>query len=275
LDFLFFLRQLAEDIETDWPKVKAALEDVHKSLLDRSGMLCNVTVDSADWAGIEPQLEAFISDLPLGSGETQTWKPTYTTNPEGLTIPAQVNYVGKGLSLYAAGYDLHGSISVINNYLGTTWLWEKIRVQGGAYGGFSTFDQLSGVFNYLSYRDPNLLGSLENYNGTGQFLRGLDLSPDELFKSVIGAIGRIDAYMFPDAKGFTSMQRYLTNQSDDFIQNFRDQVLSTTRKDFIAFGELLDAIKDDDRVVVLGALEGLMEANAEMGGDWIKIQKVV
>ena len=275
LDFLFFLRQLAEDIETNWPKVLAALEAVRKPLLDRSKMLSNVTVNGADWTGIEPQLNEFLADLPQGGGETPTWKPAYNAASEGLTIPAKVNYVGKGLSLYTAGYNLHGSISVINKYLGTTWLWEKIRVQGGAYGGFSTFDQLSGVFNYLSYRDPNLLASLENYNGTGQFLRKLDLSPDELFKSVIGAIGGIDAYMFPDIKGFTSLQRYLTNQTDEFLQNYRDQVLSTTKQDFVTFGELLDEIKDDDRVVVLGALKGLSEANDEMGGDWIDIQKVV
>ena len=275
LDFLFFLRQLVEDIETNWPKVLAALRAIRRSLLDRSKMLCNVTVDGSDWSGIEPQLNGFISNLPEEGGDTQTWEPVYSSTPEGLTIPAQVNYVGKGLSLYPAGYNLHGSISVISIYLGTTWLWERIRVQGGAYGGFSTFDQLSGVFNYLSYRDPNLLSSLKNYEGTGQFLRSLDLSPEELSKSVIGAIGRIDGYMFPDTKGFTSMQRYLTDQTDEFLQNYRDQVLSTTKQDFVAFGELLDGIKDDDRVVVLGALQGLSDANDEMGGDWIDIQKVV
>jgi len=71
------------------------------------------------------------------------------------------------------------------------------------------------------------------------------------------------------------MQRYLTNQTDEFLQNYRDQILSTTKQDFVTFGELLDAIKDDDRVVVLGALQRLSEANDKMGGDWIDIQKVV
>ena len=47
---------------------------------------------------------------------------------------------------------------VITNYLRTTWLWERVRVQGGAYGGFCVFNHRSGVFTYLSYRDPNLLG---------------------------------------------------------------------------------------------------------------------
>lgn len=78
----------------------------------------------------------------------------------------QVNYVGKAANLYEdAGYKLHGSAYVINKYLGTTWLWDRVRVSGGAYGGFSDFDSHSGMFTYLSYRDPNLLKTVDNYDG--------------------------------------------------------------------------------------------------------------
>ena len=70
----------------------------------------------------------------------------------------QVNYVGKAANLYEdAGYQLKGSAYVVNKLLGTTWLWDRVRVSGGAYGGFSDFDSHSGMFTFLSYRDPNLL----------------------------------------------------------------------------------------------------------------------
>ena len=94
---------------------------------------------------------------------------------EGLAIPAQVNYVGKGANLYDLGYAADGSVEVITNYLRTTWLWERVRIQGGAYGGFCVFNQRSGVFTFISYRDPNLLGTLENYDASAGFLRDLNL----------------------------------------------------------------------------------------------------
>lgn len=76
--------------------------------------------------------------------------------------------MGKAANLYEdAGYKLHGSSYVINKYLGTTWLWDRVRVSGGAYGGFSDFDSHSGMFTYLSYRDPNLLKTVDNYDGEG------------------------------------------------------------------------------------------------------------
>lgn len=61
--------------------------------------------------------------------------------------------MGKGGNLYTdAGYKLNGSAYVIEKYLGNTWLWDRVRVVGGAYGGFCSFDPQSGGFNFLSYR---------------------------------------------------------------------------------------------------------------------------
>jgi presequence protease len=71
---------------------------------------------------------------------------------------------------------------------------------GGAYGGFSDFDSHSGMYTYLSYRDPNVLKTIESYDGTPDFLRNLDLDRDSLTKAIIGTIGDIDSYQLPDSK---------------------------------------------------------------------------
>jgi Zn-dependent M16 (insulinase) family peptidase len=185
-----------------------------------------------------------------------------------------VNYVGKGANLYRLGYELDGSQAVILNYLRTTWLWERVRVQGGAYGGFCVFDHRSGVFTFLSYRDPNLAGTLENYDGAGRFLRQLDLDPDELAKSVIGAIGDMDAYQLPDAKGYTSALRYLTGDTDDFRQQLRQQVLETQVKHFHRFGEVLEQVTTVGEVVVLGSQQALEAANQQQPG-WLDVKNIL
>jgi Zn-dependent M16 (insulinase) family peptidase len=82
-----------------------------------------------------------------------------------------------------------------------------VRVVGGAYGGFCSFDSHSGMFTYLSYRDPNLMDTLEAYDGTVDFLRSLDLDSDALTKAIIGTMGDIDAYQLPDAKGYSALSR--------------------------------------------------------------------
>jgi Zn-dependent M16 (insulinase) family peptidase len=275
VSYLFFLRRLVEDIDRDWPGVLRKLEDIRQTLLNRDSMLSNVTLDAENWSQFQPKLADFLSALPGRPASLARWIPEPGYHFEGLTIPAKVNYVGKGANLYELGYQLHGSNMVITNFLRTTWLWERVRVQGGAYGGSCRFDSHSGVFNFLSYRDPNLLQTLDNYDKAGQFLREVDLSEEEISRSIIGSIGQIDAYQLPDAKGYTSLVRYLLGISDEERQRRREEVLSTTLAEFRAFAELLDRVKEQGSVVVMGSQEAIEAANNKRGGDWLTTHKVL
>jgi len=128
--------------------------------------------------------------------------------------------VAKGANLYHLGFEGDGSVAVISNFIRTGYLWERVRVQGGAYGGFIAFNDRSGMLVYLSYRDPNVLSTLKNYDGTAQFLRETELSDEEITRNIIGVIGNIDTYQLPDAKGYTSMVHYLTGETDEILQQY-------------------------------------------------------
>jgi len=274
VSYLFFLRQLAKDVEENWPSVLSALEQIRRLLVNRNPLICNVTLDEANYKQFEPKLLAFINTLPTAPTDFTKWSPEYRTEFEGLTIPAQVNYVGKAANLYQHGYQFHGSALVISNFLRTTWLWERVRVQGGAYGGFCSIGRRSGVFSFTSYRDPNLLGTLDNYDGAAKFLREVELSDDELTKSIIGTIGDLDAYQLPDAKGYTSLVRHLVHETEAERQQLRDEVLSTTVKDFRRFAEALEQVRQHGQVVVLGSPNAIEGANAQREG-WLKVTKVL
>jgi hypothetical protein len=274
VDYLHFLHSLMDEIENDWPRVVTHLEAVRKALISRASLVVNVTLDEANWKNFYPQLAEFLHALPVSYTPRITINRNRPAINEGLIIPTQVNYVAKGTNLYAQGYKLHGSIHVIRHYLENTWLWEKVRVQGGAYGGMSAFDQTSGIFTYFSYRDPNLLATLDNYDQTANFLRNLELSKSELTKTIVGTISGLDAYQLPDAKGYTSMVRYLTNFPDEVRQHIRDEVLGTTANDFQAFAELLAGVAEQGEVVVLGSAEAIEKANLERAG-FLEMMKVL
>jgi Zn-dependent M16 (insulinase) family peptidase len=272
VSYLFFLRRLVGQIEKDWPQVRDRLLELRGRLLNRRGLLANATLAGEDWVGFSPHLAELLARLPAGEEAAGGWSPAYRQGSEGLIIPAKVNYVGKAARLYDLGYRFDGSVNVIARFLRNTWLWDRVRVQGGAYGAFCGFDPFSGVFSYGSYRDPNLRQTLENYDRSGQFLRELDLSREELDRAIIGAIGELDAHQLPDAKGFTSMVRRLTGVSDEFRQEIRDAVLGTTIAQFRAFAQVLDQAREAGRVVVMGAREAL-EAGGPRG--WLEMTEVM
>ena len=93
-------------------------------------------------------------------------------------------------------------------------------------------------------------------------------------RAIIGAIGELDAYQLPDAKGFTSLTRFLTGDTDEARQQYRDEVLSTTAQDFESFADVLAAVKEQGEVVVLGSQEAIQQANAARG-DWLEVTKVL
>lgn len=265
--YLFALRALAQEIDGKWPSVLERFETMRSALINRKGMICNVTLDSENWNSCKPLLESFLAALPAQDVKLSTFNVRPAIQREGLTIPAQVNYVGKGANLYELGYKYDGSAEVILGYLRTSYLWEKIRVQGGAYGAFVQFDDRSGVLTYLSYRDPNLAATIENYDKAAHFLKGLNdsrLPESELTKAIIGAIGDLDAYQLPDAKGYTSMMRYLTGRTDELRQQIRDEVLSTNGEDFIAFGEVLEKAARSEAVAVMGSQSAIENANLDL-----------
>jgi hypothetical protein len=281
LESLFFLRSLADRAGKDWPGILAELEELRALLVNRNAALVNLTADAAMLTALEPKIGKFLRALPGNPYVAQDWSRgaeglrTDATHPgadggergprgaEALTLPSQVNFVGKAADLYALGYVSDGSIHVINKYLQTTWLWEKIRVQGGAYGGFSIFDRNSGVFSFLSYRDPAILPSLKNYDATAEFLASLEISAPELEKSIIGTIGDVDAYMLPDAKGYTSMLQYLTGNTTEERQKTRSQILGAGSGDFAAFAEILKKAASSGEVVVMASPEAIEKAGAE------------
>ena len=274
ISHLFFLRELIGMIEKSWPDVLAVLEEIRRLLVNRRAMILNVTLDKKSWPGFERQIHQTLEAMPDAPVAVADWAIKETSLFEGMTIPSQVNYVGKGANLYELGYRFHGSALVITRYLRNSYLWDRVRVQGGAYGAFCLFDRLSGVLTFVSYRDPNLIKTIEAFDNTAAFLRDMELDDQELTKSIIGAIGDLDAHMLPDTKGYTSLLRYLSHDTEEARQQLRDEVLATGKDDFRAFGAMLEEVKRTGVVKVLGSTGAVDSAVSDRPG-WLNVLKVL
>lgn len=261
---LEFLRDLSTRIENNFDSVVADLETIRSTILSRTNLLSNVTVDRGVFKNIEPAITEMVSGLPGGEHKSIQRKLLPFSRKEGLCIPAQVNYVAKGANVFEHGYEYSGAAHVISRYLRTGYLWDKIRVQGGAYGSFSMFDRTSGSLSFVSYRDPNLTRTLDSYDGVANYLNTLEVNSDELEKAILGGIGEIDGYMLPDAKGYTSMVRYLSNENADFRQSIREQVLGCSENDFREFAGAAQSVAEHGDIVVIGSKKTMQESGLDL-----------
>ncbi|WP_322511560.1 insulinase family protein [Chloroflexus sp.] len=263
---IFFLRELEQRVQHDWPSVLADLEAVRAALINRRGLVANLTLDDGNQPAVLPMLTAFLSELPDAAYTPAHWPVRSAEGGEGMIIPAQVNYVAKGVNLHALGIRPSGAAMVVLRHLRIDYLLDRIRIQGGAYGAGGSYDRSTGLFITTSYRDPNLLRTLDVYDEMATFLQETALDPATVERAIIGTIGDMDAYQLPDAKGYTALVRYLTSVSDEYRQQIRDQVLATTPADFVAFAEAAAALRDHGQVAVLGSAEAIEAANRERPG---------
>ena len=171
---------------------------------------------------------------------------------EGFLTASNVQHVGKGANLYEMGFKYTGQFEVLKGLLRTGYLWDKVRVHGGAYGSSNSFNFLTGDYGLVSYRDPNLSETLRIYDEISDFLAQLDLPPEELKKLIIGCVGKMDPPLTPDRKGSSSMIDYLTGRTHEMKLQIRRELLATQLDDLKKYSEMFQKIRDEGNVCVLG-----------------------
>jgi len=263
---LFFLRELCARMRDDWPGVARDLARLRDIVITRNRAVANVTLDAGRFADFRPALAQLLDGLPGGTTPPAKWAARELPRMEGVVIPAQVNFVGLGVDLAKAGYVFHGSSMVASRHLRMGYLWDRVRVRGGAYGAFCALDRLAGPMTFVSYRDPGTLRTLEIFREAGNYLRTVDLSAGEMEQAIVGAIGDLDAYMLPDAQGNAAMGRILAGDDEPGRARMRREILATTLDDFRQFGEIVAKAMEDAHVVTLGSREALAAMQAELPG---------
>ena len=270
---LQFLRALVAEIDEDWPGALEKLEETRRLLLGRAGAVCSVTSGGILWDHLPSHVASLTSSLPVASCDVQMWRPELDLADEGLVVGTQVNHVAKGADLYALGYELHGSIAAITRYLEAAWLRERVCAQGGAYGVSCTFNARTGLFVCSSYRDPHLGRTVDVFDGAATFLRENVPGSGDLARTVVGAVGRMDAYRTVAQRARESLLRHLCRETDAERQRFRDELLGTGVADIRAFAEVLAQVREEGLVVALASVEAIAAANAQRH-DWLRVTRL-
>lgn len=250
--YLTALRELTERIYNDWPSIHTNLTKLQQLIINKQHTIINITASEHLLPRTLLLVNQIENKLPNMNSDPILRATPKPLAGEILQVPSQVNYVGKGYNIYNLGYKWHGSAYVITRHLRMAWLWDQVRVQGGAYGIFCTLDRMSGSLIQVSYRDPNVEKTLKAFDDSANYLKNLQLTDRELTRAIVGAIGDLDSYMLPDAKGMASLTRYLTNDKEEIRQQMREEILSTTKKQFTEFAEVMAEVAKVGSICILG-----------------------
>ena len=265
------LKGLLDTAENDWPALEKRLEALRATLLAQDALVINLTGDDAVLPAASAAAAAFAARLPatpaagahVGATPWREAASLLPTQDEAFAITTQVNYVAAGAQLVPPGEEVDmGAMAVVARYLSSGYLWDNVRVVGGAYGGGCALNPLSGAFAFSSYRDPNLQGTLDTYYKSAEVLAAAtaELSDEALEKAIVGAVGDLDSPMNAQQKGFQALAWHLSGTTTEERQKYRDGVLNCDRAAFVALADRLKAAKFG--AAVFGAADALEKANA-------------
>lgn len=202
----------------------------------------------------------------IREADLSKYGPRYSVTPvrrnEGFTTAGQVQYVCRAGNFLRRGYPYTGALRVLRVIMGYDYLWNRIRVKGGAYGCMSGYSR-DGSTYIVSYRDPHLRQTIRTFEEAPAYIRSFEADERTMTKYIIGAVSSLDHPLTPSAYGKYSLTCYMTQTPPDLLQRERDQVLQCRPEDIRALGDYLEAALSDDCLCAVGSDEKI-RANADI-----------
>ena len=254
-----FIKKLVDNIDSDFDSIKTELERVVGKLFSTDRLTIGVSGSREALVSLKASC---ASDLNIGvtpyvkAAEPQ---PLYNGN-EAICIPSGVNYCVKGVNYLEKGFEYSGKMLVLSKILSNDYLWNEIRVKGGAYGtGFSV--STSGSATFHSYRDPNVASTLENYDKAADYLENFSANGQTVLKYIISTVAGIDRPISPRDIGGYIENSYFSGSDLEYKTKIRREVIQTTEKDIEAFAALIRALTDADIVCAVGVRSKIEETD--------------
>jgi Zn-dependent M16 (insulinase) family peptidase len=253
------LYNLLVDLEKNFDSKKDVviknLKETAEAIFNKNGLVVSLTANDEAYDSFEKSFSLLSKRLSNKELPKYLYSYEAAAKNEAFAIPSAVQTVVKGANYKDLGFSYSGSMNVLNNLV-NSYLFQAVRIQGGAYGGqFLTDD--SGAAVFFSYSDPNLSETLKAFDNTAAYLQYLSanklIDNATLNNLIINTIGQMDYPLSPQAKGSTADAYYLSNLSYEEVQKIRDEILATKASDIEKYLEMVSSVIKNGTYTVVGS----------------------
>lgn len=265
IDYYKKVNAIAEHFEEEKDTLIQNLKALCRMLFRGENMMISYTSAEEGLVGMETMILELKEALYQEKIETEPCVLYCEKKNEGFKTSSKVQYVARAGNFIDRGEEYTGALQILKVILSYDYLWQNIRVKGGAYGCMSSFNRI-GEGYLVSYRDPNLEKTNEVYEGVTEYLRNFEVADRDMTKYIIGTISNLDQPMTPAIKGDRSMNLYMNHVTPEMIQKERMQVLHATQEDIRNLANVVAAVLSADQLCVIGGEEKI-EAAKELFGE--------
>lgn len=259
VDFYRFLRDLLDHFDERTGELCDKLRELQQRIFTSTGTVASFTGSDEDYA----RYWAAAGTLGLAP-RTAPAKELYVPMPEdkheAFVIPSDVCYQGQSTDPRALGIATDGSWGVAANALSYGYLWNEIRVKGGAYGcGFRAAADRQLAF--YTYRDPAIDPSIDRIAGAGTWLGELDTDRDTFEGYIVSTVSSNDAPVKPYALTKRLNGAYFSKRTPGYRERLRSEMLATTPERLRELGSDVAQVAEKAPRCVFGGREIIEASN--------------
>ncbi|MCR5686326.1 MAG: insulinase family protein [Lachnospiraceae bacterium] len=234
---------------------------VLKKLLAKGTLLVDITCNKELLETAKPAVEKLVAALPDGEKPDSVFGRIFETDMknEAFKSSGEVNYISKVGHFTDTSAKNMAAITILRVILSRDYLYNRIRVLGGAYGCGFNFSELKNTGVFYSYRDPQVKNTLEVYDKAADFVAGFDADEREMTKYVIGTMGDLDQPLSPAGKCARSLSGYMSGFDPEGRQQIRNYIIDATPADIRAAAESIRQITQTGAICAVGSESALNE----------------
>ena len=263
VDFYLFLRDLLEHFDERLDRLRAKLAELAERIFVADGCMASFT-------GSDEDFDAYwdaAGDLGLSAGDGAVAGrdalvvPKPRDRHEAFVIPSDICFAARACDPRRLDIDVTGAWAVAANALSYDYLWNEIRVKGGAYGcGFRAAGERQTAF--YTYRDPAIDPSIERVERAGSWLGSFE--PDEAaFEGfIVSCVSGMDAPVKPYALTKRRNTTYLAGLDPHAREERRAQMLAATPAELRSLGTDVTRIAAESPTCVFGGRDVIAKSNA-------------
>lgn len=238
LEFYDYINNICKDFNYNWENILYNLKTLNRRLFIKQ----NFKVISTSHKHLLYKIEDFVSNIYIClSGVTYT-ESVYNVNSINATTfitNTSTNFNAMGFSFLNKGYKYSAKLEVIATILNTTYLYNEIRIKGGAYGAYAEVSKEGYIILY-SLRDPNTYKTIETFKNISNFLKEFKANKNEMIKYILATINLLYKPIHKYKMAERGLNNFLCGITHKELLAELNDILDTKVKDINDFGEIID-----------------------------------
>lgn len=234
LDYFYLIKELAQNFESHAQQLSDKLEELKQQVMCLENPHLVLSCDQSLYQHLKSV--DFYGLQALEKRTSVPWKGDYSLKsiaPQGRIIASPVAFISHVLPTVSYIHPAAPALNIAAFLFDNLVLHTKIREQGGAYGGGSASNSMSGNFYFYSYRDPNIASTLQAFQDAIQTIASGDFDLDDLEEAKLEMIQALDSPISPGSRADLSYSWWREGKTHKMRQEFRSKLLELSQDDII------------------------------------------